>query len=153
LPPDHRHEFKILIPITILDMTTITVIDHGMSLSVLYKWHTARFSKKSLGSDVGEIKKKSVLTPRNVREKSNTLFSVIYYKTPSKHLVLQDLKLPDAKTLNASVFFILRLKIDMWMTKNACAYFSKCTKIVPFYLCPVPKCVFSVFNFRIEFKT
>ena len=47
--------------------------------------HTARFSKKSLGSDVGEIKKmseklkkKSVFTPRNVREKSNT---VIYYKT------------------------------------------------------------------------
>jgi hypothetical protein len=51
--------------------------------------NTARFSKKSLGSDVGEIKimseklkKKSVLTPRNVREKSNT---VIYYKTPTKH--------------------------------------------------------------------
>ena len=50
---------------------------------------TARFSKKSLGSDVGEIKKmsekffkKSVFTPRNVREKSNT---VIYYKTPTKH--------------------------------------------------------------------
>jgi hypothetical protein len=36
LPPDHRHEFKIVIPITLLDMTTITVIDHGMSLSVLY---------------------------------------------------------------------------------------------------------------------
>jgi hypothetical protein len=48
---------------------------------------TARFSKKSIRSDVGEIKKmleklkkKSVLTPRNVREKSNT---VIYYKTPT----------------------------------------------------------------------
>ena len=36
MPPDHRHEFKILIPITLLDMTTITLIDHGMSLSVLY---------------------------------------------------------------------------------------------------------------------
>ena len=36
LPPDHRHEFKILIHITLLDMITITVIDHGMSLSVLY---------------------------------------------------------------------------------------------------------------------
>jgi hypothetical protein len=59
---------------------------------------------------------------------------------------MQGSKLPDAKTLNASVFFILCLKIDMWTTKNACAYFSKCTKIVPFYLCPVPKCVFSVFN-------
>jgi hypothetical protein len=34
LPPDHRHEFKILIHITLLDMITITVIDHGMSLSV-----------------------------------------------------------------------------------------------------------------------
>ena len=50
---------------------------------------TARFSKKSLECDVGEIKKmseklkkKSVLTPRNVREKPNT---VIYYKTPTKH--------------------------------------------------------------------
>ena len=39
----------------------------------------------------------------------------------------------------------------MWMTKNVCAYFSKCTKIVPFYLFLVPKCVFSVFNFRINF--
>jgi len=53
---------------------------------------TAHFSKKSLGSDVGEIKKmsekfkkKSVLTPRNVREKSNTVFSVVYYKTLPKH--------------------------------------------------------------------
>jgi hypothetical protein len=27
LPPDHRHELKFLIPITLLDMTTITVID------------------------------------------------------------------------------------------------------------------------------
>jgi hypothetical protein len=36
LPPDHRHELKFLIPIILLDMTTITVIDHGMSLSVLY---------------------------------------------------------------------------------------------------------------------
>ena len=53
---------------------------------------TVRFSKKSLGFDVGEIKKisekffkKAVLTPRNVREKSNTVFSVIYYKTLPKH--------------------------------------------------------------------
>jgi hypothetical protein len=48
---------------------------------------TARFSKKSLWADVGEITKMSVkfeknavLTPRNVREKSNTVFSVIYYQ-------------------------------------------------------------------------
>jgi len=54
------------------------------------KLHTVRTAHfKSLGSDVGEIKKmfvkflkKSVLTPRNVREKSNTVFSVIDYKTP-----------------------------------------------------------------------
>jgi hypothetical protein len=45
------------------------------------------------------------------------------------------------------------LKMVTGTTKNACAYFSKCrTKIVPFYLCPVPKCVFSVFNFRINLK-
>ena len=51
-------------------------------------------------------------------------------------------------------FFILRLKIVTETTKNACAYFSKCsTKILPFQLCPVPKCVFSVFNFRINLKT
>jgi hypothetical protein len=36
IAPDHRHELKFLIPITLLDMTTITVIDYGMSLSVLY---------------------------------------------------------------------------------------------------------------------
>ena len=59
---------------------------NGLSLATA---STARFSKKSLRSDVGEIKKmseklkkKSVLTPRNVREKSNT---VIYYKTLTKH--------------------------------------------------------------------
>jgi hypothetical protein len=57
---------------------------------------TARFSKKSLGSDVGEIKKmseklkkKSVLTPRNVREKSNT---VIYYKTPTLTIRRSEIK-------------------------------------------------------------
>ena len=43
LPPDHRHELQILIPITLLDMTTITVIDHGMSLSVLYMTFTPGF--------------------------------------------------------------------------------------------------------------
>jgi hypothetical protein len=60
----------------------------------------------------------------------------------------QGSKLTDAKTLNASVFFILRLKIVTGTTKNVCAYFSKCiTKIVHFYLCPVPKFVFSLFNF------
>jgi hypothetical protein len=47
LPLDHRHELKFLIPITFLDMTTITVIDHGMSLSVLYKCISAE-SKQCL---------------------------------------------------------------------------------------------------------
>jgi hypothetical protein len=62
-------------------------------------------------------------------------------------------ELTDTKMLIASVFCILCLKMVTGMTKNACAYFSKCrTKIVPFYLCPVPKCVFSVFNFRINLK-
>ena len=57
---------------------------------------TARYSKKSLGSNVGEIKKmseklknKSVLTPRNVREKSNTL---IYYKTPTLTIKRHEIK-------------------------------------------------------------
>ena len=57
---------------------------------------TARFSKKSLGSDIGEIKKmseklkkKSVFTPRNVREKSNT---VIYYKTPTLTIRRREIK-------------------------------------------------------------
>ena len=33
----YKPELKFLIPITLLDMTSITVIDHGMSLSVLYQ--------------------------------------------------------------------------------------------------------------------
>jgi len=48
-----------------------------------------RFTKKSLWSDVDEIKKmlaklkkESVLTLRNAQEKSNTVLSVINYKTP-----------------------------------------------------------------------
>ena len=67
-------------------------IVHVCSLMFWYTACTVRFSKKSLGSDVGEIKKmseklkkKSVLTPRNVREKSNMVFLVIYYKTLPKH--------------------------------------------------------------------
>ena len=49
--------------------------------------------------------------------------------------------------------FMLRLKIGTRTKKNMCAYFSKCsTRIVPCYLCPVPKYVFSVFNFRTNFK-
>jgi hypothetical protein len=37
-------------------------------------------ARNHLGPTSEKLKKKSVLTPRNVREKSNT-FSVIYYKT------------------------------------------------------------------------
>jgi hypothetical protein len=33
---DHGMSLSVLYFITLLDMTTITVIDHGMSLSVLY---------------------------------------------------------------------------------------------------------------------
>jgi hypothetical protein len=45
---------------------------------------TAGFNIGPYGNqeNVGEIKKKVVLTPRNDREKSNT---VIYYKIPTKH--------------------------------------------------------------------
>ena len=50
-------------------------------------------------------------------------------------------------------FHICVWKLSCERQKNASAYFSKCTKIVPFYLCPVPKCAFSVFNFRINLKT
>ena len=53
LPPDHRHELKLLIPITLLDMTTITVIDHGMSLSVLYKHIDNMTSHKIPGAGTG----------------------------------------------------------------------------------------------------
>ena len=51
------------------------------SLAMSPTARTARFSKKSLWADVGEITKMSVkfeknavLTPRNVREKSNCVF-------------------------------------------------------------------------------
>jgi hypothetical protein len=40
------------------------------------------------------------------------------------YILVSCVKLPDAKTLNASVFSYLRLKIVMWMTKNACAYIT-----------------------------
>ena len=65
-----------------IEFTTLVVIGTDCICSCKSNYHTARtarFSKKSLGSDVGEIKKmseklkkKSVLTPRNIREKSNT---------------------------------------------------------------------------------
>ena len=58
----------------------------------IYTVHKVRFSKKSLWSNIDEIKKmsvnffkKSVLTPWNVREKSNAMFLLIYYKTLPKH--------------------------------------------------------------------
>ena len=39
----------------------------GFQFNAYHTVRTARFSKKSFRSDVGEIKKMSVLTPRNVR--------------------------------------------------------------------------------------
>jgi hypothetical protein len=34
---------------------------------------------------LAKLKKKSLLTPQNAQEKSNTVLSVIYYKTQPKH--------------------------------------------------------------------
>ena len=79
----------------------------------LVNLHTARFSKKSLGSDVGEIKKmseklkkKSVLTPRNVREKSNT---VIYYKTPTLTIKRREIKKWD---INLYLYICMFLRLS-----------------------------------------
>ena len=83
--------------------------------SVLFRYtaRTARFSKKSLGSDVGEIKKmseklkkKSVLTPRNVREKSNT---VIYYKTPTLTIKRREIKKWD---INLYLYICMFLRLS-----------------------------------------
>jgi hypothetical protein len=80
---------------------------------------TARFSKKSLGSDIGEIKKmseklkkKSVFTPRNVREKSNT---VIYYKTPTLTIRRREIKEWD---INLYLYICMFLRLSfliIWM--------------------------------------
>jgi hypothetical protein len=80
---------------------------------------TVRFSKKSLGSDVGEIKKmsekfkkKSVLTPRNVREKWNT---VIYYKPPT--LTIKRLKIKKWD-INLYLYICMFLRLSfliIWM--------------------------------------
>ena len=80
---------------------------------------TARFSKKSLRSDVGEIKKmseklkkKSTLTPRNVREKSNT---VIYYKTPTLTIKRREIKNWD---INLYLYICMFLRLSfliIWM--------------------------------------
>jgi hypothetical protein len=67
---------------------------------------TARFSKKSLGSDVGEIKKKSVFTPRNVWEKSNT---VIYYKTPTLTIKRREIKKWD---INLYLYICMFLRLS-----------------------------------------
>ena len=75
--------------------------------------HTARLSKKSLGSDVGEIKKmseklkkKSVLTPRIVREKSNT---AIYYKTPTLTIKRREIKKWD---INLYLYICMFLRLS-----------------------------------------
>ena len=98
-----------------------TVI-HRKLQNVVYTARTARFSKKSLGSDVGEIKKmseklkkKSVLTPRNVREKSNT---VIYYKTPTLTIKRREIKKWD---INLYLYICMFLRLSfliIWMIHN-----------------------------------
>ena len=79
----------------------------------VYTARTARFRKKSLGSDVGEInkmseklKKKSVFTPRNVREKSNT---VIYYKTPTLTIKRREIKKWD---INLYMYICMFLRLS-----------------------------------------
>jgi hypothetical protein len=78
------------------DLQPVLVIFQGVIEIGSHTARTARFSKKSLRSDVGEIKKmsekfkkKSVLTPQNVREKSN---AVIYYKTPTLTIKRREIK-------------------------------------------------------------
>ena len=73
----------------------------------------ARFSKKSLWPDVGEITKMSVkfeknavLTPRNVREKSNT---VIYYKTPTLTIKRREIKKWD---INLYLYICMFLRLS-----------------------------------------
>ena len=63
------------------------------------------------------------------------------------------LEITGRKDAKCVCFFIFASENCHVNDTNACAYFSKYTKIVPFYLCPVSKCVFSVFNFRIDLKT
>ena len=67
---------------------------------------------------------------------------------------IQGSKLTDAKTLNAHLFFSYCIwKLTLERKKCAHGYFSKCsTRIVPCYFCSFPKCLFSVFNIRINFK-
>ena len=78
---------------------------------------------------------------------------LIHLVIKSVHLYIQGSKINGRKDVKCAVFSVLHLKIVTGTTKNACAYFSKCsTKIVPFYLCPNPKCVFSVFNFQNRLK-
>ena len=56
---------------------------HTYSTHSTIQQEITRVRRRRNQENVGEIKKKSVLTPRNVRrEKQNT---VIYYKTPPKH--------------------------------------------------------------------
>ena len=51
----------------------------------------------------------------------NDLYNQLWF-SPVESGVKQGSKLMDAKTLNASVFFILHLKIVTETTKNVCAY-------------------------------
>ena len=59
-------------------MTFIQYAQHDLARN-----HSGPMSEKSRKC-VRNLKKSRVLTPRNVKEKSNTVFSVIYYKTSPK---------------------------------------------------------------------
>jgi len=76
-------------------------------------------------------------------------FEPMIYHTRGEH-TNTGLEINGRKDVKCVCFFHIASENCHGNDKNACAYFSKCsTKIVPFYLCPVPKCMFSVFYFRI----
>ena len=98
------------------ELTTSLVVGSDCIGSFKSSYHTARparFSKKSLWPDVGEITKMSVkfeknavLTPRNVREKSNT---VIYYKTPTLTIKRREIKKWD---INLYLYICMFLRLS-----------------------------------------
>jgi hypothetical protein len=94
---------------------------------------TARFSNKSLRSDVGEIKKmseklkkKSVLTPRNVREESNT---VIYYKTPTLTFKRREIKKWDINLLDYLRTLTRLSPIRLGCAPGFVSYKKGCTRL------------------------
>ena len=97
-------------------LNTILEVDHLRTIDDMFATaRTARFSKKSLGSDVGEINKmseklkiKSVFTPRNVQEKLNTM---IYYKTPTLTIKRREIKKWD---INLYLYICMFLRLSFF---------------------------------------